>query len=1422
MINTRRLKFFISRSKWQHSLMSYKSILVMRSIPQLLEGTSEDLSLGMPRHLFNESSSPTASPSSDFEDCTHQTEPHSIHTPDINQALFDQYSATEGEYFETPLSTSFSTDIIDPNISGHKSNRPLLTRSTAVEKQSDVKHEIGAEYEEDMKAQHKYSETCEDLNLSARTMKHPISKAATKEISDCSRVEGAATHNLFRGISADSALTLQLSEQGSLLDTNTKQSPRLLPRHCLIKSTFYSDTQENRDLSTEDAKYARSLERTRKRFVQAGYTKGKVSGLRQPLLECFQMSVQDRRSNIERFGETSSHISGKLERSASHDDGNIVVYSPKENSRRSKSLDVCEVEFLAQTIAEESESEILEPFPQQSGPNSNTMTILDDALSSHPVSLDAQESGTQEPGMCRSILSDTICLPEEGTFLTDLKYISECPTKNILSEIDQSVQTDVTPLHSSEKEQNTELNMERTCITDIKDSDSQHSEMDSSADASPQSPSDLQTKGCDFSQSFEDIKSSPLFEPPELESITTKRQYYDKPTNSHTNVSGIRSYDFQRPTDSELETEISSVAASVVTSGSQEKSSSENVSSLYFDAVEPDTDYFNLSEPYNCGLEYELSQKFEGKNTSETKNLPVPCTSEEAFLSRETKTKNYSPLQGKLDQTSTTSYEILCDEPETAYECSWNMNADEWESDLLELLKDTEEDEPTSDIEEGESKSKKKSKRTSLENKIHQSFESLRKAFKNQKDAKTPIASSETSLTASETHSDPLSKSTSETFGRSSLLRLFSRSASLNWDKGLHQFDEDEGGNRYSLSVLRDLNTSKHFQDSRGTRKSQTLPAHFSWQLKSKEKPKLKERKEGDVSKPQESADPSNTALHGSPYMEVMKVPLIPPLKEKKKQVSVQSTDTRDNPSGLLKKKSRLFSFKLPSAKAKEKAPSFLEGLISQSVVLSQSVTLSCRPSGNPNPDILWFKEDQLVCCSDRILSSTTSQNCQLLTILNVTEDDLGRYTCVAENRSGKASTCCLLNLAVVPCRPDSPEVAQVYEDGALVIWKPLVTNMPTMYIIECKRKGEDWKNVASDLSESCFYVGNLHRGETYSYRVAYVNKAGKGLFSRPSAEVIIGETEVKSHSVHGEKLASVHQTYTFLTEINRGRFGIIKKCTENSSGKSLAAKITLYKKQNKPFVLKEYEILKKLHHNNIVQLHGAYITPKYLVLIQELCNGKELFHNLAERSSYTEHHVVELLTQMLSAVEYLHLNHTLHLDLKSENMIVVEHNVLKLLDFGNAEILIPGRPVLVEKCRDFVENMAPEILEGKAVVPETDIWAVGVLTFTMLSADCPFRSDKDCDKEKNIRKGKIKLGRCYAGLSQGAVSFLKNTLCLNPGGRPCASECRSLSWLQEDSQTKLRHSTVFFQTTNLRNYLKQREKRRMLLCTMHEVLILQ
>ncbi|MGH0164441.1 UNVERIFIED_CONTAM: hypothetical protein FKN15_072700 [Acipenser sinensis] len=207
-------------------------------------------------------------------------------------------------------------------------------------------------------------------------------------------------------------------------------------------------------------------------------------------------------------------------------------------------------------------------------------------------------------------------------------------------------------------------------------------------------------------------------------------------------------------------------------------------------------------------------------------------------------------------------------------------------------------------------------------------------------------------------------------------------------------------------------------------------------------------------------------------------------------------------------------------------------------------------------------------------------------------------------------------------------------------------------------------------------------------------------------------------------------------------------------------------------------------------------------------------------RDSYSELEVRESLLQILNAVQYIHSNHILHLDLKSDNMVVTDNNVLKIVDFGCAQAYTAGKPLMVEKMKEQAENRAPEILEGKGVGPETDIWSIGVLTFVMLSGDWPFASDIHCEKEKNIKRGKIKFGRCYPGLSEGAVNFVKCSLNNKPWGRPSVSDCLVLPWLCGDQASKQRHSVVSFPTAKLHGYLRERETRRTHHCTKLEVTI--
>lgn len=78
--------------------------------------------------------------------------------------------------------------------------------------------------------------------------------------------------------------------------------------------------------------------------------------------------------------------------------------------------------------------------------------------------------------------------------------------------------------------------------------------------------------------------------------------------------------------------------------------------------------------------------------------------------------------------------------------------------------------------------------------------------------------------------------------------------------------------------------------------------------------------------------------------------------------------------------------------------------------------------------------------------------------------------------------------------------------------------------------------------------------------------------------------------------------------------------CRDVETSQVFVAKITPYQAEQRQLVLREYQLLRRLHHPHLVQLHSAYLTPRCLVLLEELCPGKELLYSLASRYAGSAH----------------------------------------------------------------------------------------------------------------------------------------------------------------------------------------------------------
>lgn len=120
-----------------------------------------------------------------------------------------------------------------------------------------------------------------------------------------------------------------------------------------------------------------------------------------------------------------------------------------------------------------------------------------------------------------------------------------------------------------------------------------------------------------------------------------------------------------------------------------------------------------------------------------------------------------------------------------------------------------------------------------------------------------------------------------------------------------------------------------------------------------------------------------------------------------------------------------------------------------------------------------------------------------------------------------------------------------------------------------------------------------------------------------------------------------------FVNNTFRGKFGIVRACTDKNTGVEYAAKLIKTKVTDKATVLQEIDIMNHLHHPKLVFLHDAYQTEEYIVMIMEVLRGGELLDRLIKRETLLEVEVIYYMRQILQGLKFMHDSNILHLDLK-------------------------------------------------------------------------------------------------------------------------------------------------------------------------------
>ncbi|XP_014680785.1 PREDICTED: PAS domain-containing serine/threonine-protein kinase-like isoform X2 [Priapulus caudatus] len=207
-------------------------------------------------------------------------------------------------------------------------------------------------------------------------------------------------------------------------------------------------------------------------------------------------------------------------------------------------------------------------------------------------------------------------------------------------------------------------------------------------------------------------------------------------------------------------------------------------------------------------------------------------------------------------------------------------------------------------------------------------------------------------------------------------------------------------------------------------------------------------------------------------------------------------------------------------------------------------------------------------------------------------------------------------------------------------------------------------------------------------------------------------------------------ELYESIYSIGKGGFGFVQLARRLSDNQMVVTKFITKRKVLSDSWLDDEELgrvpieislLNLLSHPNIVQMLEVFENDYfYQVIMEQHGLGMDLFEFIDRRPLLDEPICSYIFQQIVSAVAYLHNLGIIHRDIKDENIILNEEFHCKLIDFGAAAYLKPGK--LFNKFFGTIEYCSPEVILGnKYNGPELEMWSLGITLYTLLFGENPF-----------------------------------------------------------------------------------------------------
>src|SRR5258707_10262736 len=207
------------------------------------------------------------------------------------------------------------------------------------------------------------------------------------------------------------------------------------------------------------------------------------------------------------------------------------------------------------------------------------------------------------------------------------------------------------------------------------------------------------------------------------------------------------------------------------------------------------------------------------------------------------------------------------------------------------------------------------------------------------------------------------------------------------------------------------------------------------------------------------------------------------------------------------------------------------------------------------------------------------------------------------------------------------------------------------------------------------------------------------------------------------------------------------------------------------PEILRRFKqeliLARQITHKNVIRIFDLGQADGFKFITMEYIEGRDLQNLLKERNKVEAGDAAKIIAQVCRALEVAHAEGVIHRDLKPQNLMLDKAGRVYVMDFGIARSTLTSSMTQTGALIGTTDYMSPEQAKGQAVDARSDLFAIGIIFYEILSGQSPYIADTTMGKLwKRTSEPARPLGELDKTIPQPLAEIVKKCLEIDPQER--------------------------------------------------------